>query len=146
MPPANSITTLSELIAQAESSNNQFAARFEPAYHPNPENVKKLAVDIGCTYSTAEILCSISWGLFQIMGNNLVEMGLSISPIQYCSSIPIQQMYFQKYITENHCAYTLDDILNDSAKRLDFAEKYNGPGMPHQYADYLIASYKKGAL
>lgn len=136
------ITTLSQLIAQAESSNNQFAFRFEPAYHPNPAHVETLAKNCGITRISAEILCAASWGLYQIMGDNLVGMGLSISPIQYCSSPDMQGLYFARYIQNANCNYTLEQIIGDEATRLDFAKKYNGPGNPQAYANYLMEIYK----
>jgi len=142
MPTPSKITTLAQLIAQAESANNQFATRFEPAYRPNPAHVSVLAKNIDCTYMTAETLCAMSWGLYQIMGDNLVGMGLTISPLQFCSSPDMQGLYFARYVQTANCNYSLEQILGDTPTRLDFARKYNGPGQPENYAAYLLQIYK----
>lgn len=138
------ITTLSQLIAAAESGNNQYAVRFEPAYHPDPKAVSKLAGIMECTANTAEILCSCSWGLYQIMGDNLVNLGLQISPIHYCAIPAMQDQYFSKFLArDNLSSFTLADILHYPEKRLQFAKLYNGPGLPERYADYLMQVYQK---
>jgi hypothetical protein len=145
----SSITTLQELIAQVESNNEQFAFRFEPSHRPNSQFVSKLANLIGCSYMSAETLCASSFGLYQIMGDELVALGLSISPIQYCASEPMQNFYFQKYITVNGLSYAtsmpLKDFMADSAKLLAFATRYNGPGNSQGYVNRMLSVYK-GAI
>ncbi len=141
------INSISALIATAESSNNQYAVRFEPAYHPLPDSVLKLKDIAGCTVHTSEILCSCSWGLYQIMGDNLISFGLQISPIHYCAIPSMQDLYFQKFLAQAGLLdMTLADIIHYPEKRLEFARKYNGPGNPQAYADYLMQVYNNSRV
>lgn len=137
----NKPTTLAELIARVESDNNQFAVRFEPAYHPNPDHVSTLANLAKIGYHSAEILCAFSFGYYQIMGDNLIGMGLQCSPIEYCCLPGLQLVMFTKYCSDNNCDYSLDDIINDQSKREDFAKKYNGPGNIMAYSSRILTIY-----
>lgn len=85
----------------------------------------------------------MSFGLFQIMGDELISLGLNVSPILYCSSPIMQQSYFGKYLTANHLNYTLADVVNDSGARLHFATIYNGPGNPTAYAARMLKVYSE---
>ena len=136
-------TILADLIAEVESGGNQYALRFEKGYIPQDQNVETMSTINKCSKITAEILCKMSFGLFQIMGNNLISLGLSINVFKYCNSVAAQEQMFSRYCIRNNCEYSLDDILNDETKRLDFAKKYNGPGQPDVYAKYLIDTYTR---
>lgn len=138
-PSRSKPTTLAQLIAKCESNNDQFAVRFERLYHPKSDNVSKLAHQSRITFTTAEILCSMSFGYYQIMGDNLVSLGLEGSIIEYCASPQLQDVFFNRYCTQNHCVYSLEEILTDQTKREDFAKKYNGPGNITAYSQRLLA-------
>lgn len=133
--------TLGDVVAQAESSGNQYALRFEPDHNPYDNKIASMATLCKCSRVTAKVLCQMSFGLFQIMGDNLVDLGLSTNVFLYCDSIARQNEMFIRYCIRNNCEYTVDDILNDETKRLDFAKKYNGPGQPDVYAKYLLDTY-----
>ncbi len=136
------ITTLSQLIAQVESSGNPYAVRFEASYSPGNSQIIKMQSLARCTLATAGVLCKISWGLFQIMGDNLVDLGLDMSPIAYCSEKIEQLNMFNAYCVANDCVYTLEDVISNASKRLDFARKYNGPGDPVAYAAAMMNAYQ----
>lgn len=138
MPTPAKPSTLAQLIALAESDNNQYATRFEPSFRPNMLNVNRLLTLAKINKTTATILCSMSFGFYQIMGDELMSMGLQCSPIEYCATSALQDDFFNRYCSINRCAYTLDEIVNDETKRLDFAHKYNGPGNVQAYADRLM--------
>ena len=136
------ITTLSQLIAQVESSGNPFAVRFEPHYSCNVESALKMQKLAACNFDTADVLCACSWGLFQIMGDNLIALGLKTSPIEYCGDKIAQLDMFNAYCVQNRCNYSLDEIITDAGKRIDFARKYNGPGAVNSYAQALLNTYR----
>ena len=94
-----------------------------------------------CSKITAEILCKMSFGLFQIMGNNLISLGLSINVFRYCNSVAAQDQMFWRYCIRNNCEYSLDDVINNETMRIDFARKYNGPGNVDAYAQRIIDIY-----
>ena len=131
-------TTLADLIAQVESDGNQYALRFEKFYTAKEQNILTMGTLNKCSQITAEILCKMSFGFFQIMGDNLISLGLSINIFSYCNWISLQQQMFSRYCIRNSCEYTLDDVINDETKRIDFARKYNGPGNVEVYAQRII--------
>jgi hypothetical protein len=134
------ITTLSELIARVESAGNLFAVRLEPKYNPAQSNALKCAGVNRCTYPTAEMLCRCSWGLYQIMGDNLYSLGLDVPISRYWNDAEMQADYFAKFLEAKKINFTLDQILNDKDTRERFALKYNGSLL---YADRLINVYNQ---
>ena len=84
----------------------------------------------------------MSWGLYQIMGDNLVGMGLDISPIEYCSNQDMQFKFFWRYCSNENIAFTLDEVLQDRTKREKFAKLYNGPGNYVNYAQRMLDVYQ----
>ncbi len=141
------ITTLSQLIAQAESSQNPYAVRFEPLHRPAQVWVDRLALSAHISVDTAQTLCACSWGMYQEMGDNLVAAGLTLSPVEFASKPDLQTLFFRRFLQNNGIDFDLDAVLNDSATRLEFATRYNGPGAPEAYGDYLLRTYAayKGA-
>ena len=119
-------TSLAQLIAQVESSGDQYAYRFEPAYIPRDQDIIAMQHLCECSFDSAKILTASSFGLYQIMGFNLLDLGLKLSPLKYCAVPELQTQFFQEFIFKNGIAYTLDEVVNDVQKRLDFAGKYNG--------------------
>ena len=138
------ITTLADLIALVESGDNQYAVRFEPTYEPKEQNIATMSAICKCNKATAKILCAMSFGLFQIMGDNLISLDLSITPFVYMNSRATQNQFFKRYRIRNVCDYTLDEVINDETKRLDFARKYNGPGNPTAYANRMMEVFHSG--
>ena len=136
--PQSKFITLADLIAQVESSGNQYALRFESAHNPYDNKIATMATLCKCSRVTAKVLCQMSFGLFQIMGDNLVDLGLSTNVFLYCDSIARQNEMFNRYCIRNNCEYTLGDIINVEEDRLDFARKYNGPGNVEVYAQRII--------
>lgn len=136
------ISTLSQLIATAESNNRQYAMRFEPGFNSTPDTLALhncMTANV-CTYATAKIICSSSWGLFQIMGDELYRRGLIDCAIgEYMADPTKQYDVFGKFIAEKGIAYNLGDIVNDAVKREHFAALYNGNGPV--YGAYLMRIY-----
>ncbi len=138
------IASISQLIAQAESSSNPWAVRFEPAYTPNPGAVMHYAQAHGVTTATAAKLLSMSWGMFQEMGDNLVRAGLATTLLEFAADPQAQQAFFSKYLVADGMGdFTLHDLVTDPDKRLEFARLYNGPGEPQAYAAYLMRVYQQ---
>lgn len=138
------ISTLSDLIAQVESSGNQQAVRYEPLHQPANGYVSRMAVVAACSIDTARVLCSMSWGLYQIMGDELIAKGLNVSPIFFCSQATMQYNFFNRVLVEKGLnAYTLSDIIDNQTDREFFAQEYNGPGNVAAYSQRLLDVYKK---
>jgi hypothetical protein len=137
------ITLLSQLVAAVESGGNPYAIRFEPAHTPSSLHIATMATIAKCSVTTAKILCACSFGLYQIMGDELVSMGLLVSPLAFCADVNAQLRYFNLYLSLDHIDdYTLSDILTDQTKREHFAALYNGPGNVAGYSQRLLDVYK----
>lgn len=136
------ITTLSQLIAQVESANSIQALRFEPAFHPTTKNITACIAAHkpfgGMSYVTAEGLLAHSFGLYQIMGENIYDLGYSGTILDWWNSADKQLDTFTKFCTNKGINYSLGEIVNDATKRLNFAKKYNGSAM---YADRMLVVY-----
>lgn len=137
------ITSLSELVAQVESNSKLSALRFEPAYHPDTRAVL-LARQFwpGLSVMTYETVLASSWGMFQIMGDNIYMLGFDRPLLDYWQSSELQIKYFHLFCASRHIDYSLDDILNDANKRADFAHHYNGN--PIGYGNRLLQVYEQG--
>jgi hypothetical protein len=136
------IKTLANLIATVESSNNPRAVRFEPTHKPQQRFIALLVDAIHCSEDTARMFCMSSWGLYQIMGDELVSQGFRGWPGDYCENQDVQLLHFSEFCSAAGIDYSLADVVSDSAKRLNFATHYNGPGMPQVYANNMLTVYK----
>lgn len=134
------ITSISQLIALVESNGDINALRFEPAYHPDPKGIFQARVtQPGLSFQTYETICSCSWGKYQIMGDNLFMLGLKQPIAEYWRDASLQDVFFNRFCCGRNIAYTLDEILNDDKKRLDFAHHYNGN--TQGYSARIIKTY-----
>lgn len=142
MTPSN----LPDLIAGVESNHNQYVARFEPLCVVTPVDIAKYSAIAGVSQETAKQHLATSWGLFQIMGYNLLHFGLNISFVHYCCAVDVQQSYFQKYLQNaglaQYAAMPLDQFMGDAQNVIDFARKYNGPGDVGAYVDRMTNVYR----
>ena len=137
------ITTISQLIAQTESAGNKWAIRFEPGFHPSTLNVKRCidcAAPATMSFATAETLCASSWSLYQIMGENVYDLGYRGNFLDYFVDEQKQLDIFNRYLQSRQIDYDLETVLNDQLKRENFARKYNGSAA---YADRLLAIYHR---
>lgn len=133
-------TNIAELIALVESNNNQYAMRYEPMYSVQSGAVSVYAKDNNVSLATAHICLCSSWGLYQIMGANLFAYGLTSNMLQYCNSIPLQNMYFQKFLTKNNLNNLTSDyqsFVSDDSKLAEFARVYNGPSNIDDYVNRM---------
>ena len=132
------ISTLAQLIAHVESNNNSLAVRFEPEYSTAPHIIAAMKEIADCSYNTAKVLCAMSWGKYQIMGANLISLGLKDSPLQYVANDAMQDDFFHRYCAADHLTLTLADIQQSRDKRRLFCRLYNGPGNVDGYESRLI--------
>lgn len=140
------ILNLEMLVAWNESNNNPFAVRFEPAFNVDSHLVYRMMQCAKCNFTTAKILCAMSWGRFQIMGSQLVQLGLDVSPYHFVWDDVMQSDYFHRYMLADHLTLTLADVLNDPTKRALFARLYNGPGNIEGYSERLMQTAKAHGL
>lgn len=140
------ITTLAELIAQVESNGNKHAVRYEPNYSPHNTSVIHMMNLLRCNYTTARVACAMSWGKYQIMGDELCLLGLEIDPISFCEDDAAQDDFFSRYLGADHLSLTLSDVLTDPNKRLLFARLWNGPGNTLDYAARMVDVAKANGL
>jgi hypothetical protein len=132
-------TSLSELVSLAESANNKQAIRYEQYFKPSIAAITNCKKHNGNTlsFSTANMLCKTSFGLFQIMGENIYgPLKYQKSIFDFVQSETDQLELFNRFIKWRGIDNTLEEILHDSEKRKRFSRRYNGDGIT--YSKYLI--------
>lgn len=124
---------LKDIIKLIESSNNPQAVRFEPHFYEklksktNDTAVLKIRKIHKCTYYTALMIASTSWGLFQIMGYNLYFYNLIDTTVfDFLNNEELQEKAFQEFIEKRKINFTVEDLKSDPEKIRKFAKYYNG--------------------
>lgn len=126
--------TLSQLVARVESNNCPQAVRHEPGFG---KYVTATAIGnciaafkVQGAYmnkNTAREICKMSFGLYQIMGENLYTVcNIGMTVFDFVMNEDAQLVAFQKYCFSRKILYSLDEILHDKTKRENFALRYNG--------------------
>lgn len=136
-------TSLSELVSLAESANNPQAIRYEQYFKPSIVAITNCKKYNGNTlsFSTANMLCKTSFGLFQIMGENIYgPLKYQKSVFDFVQSETDQLELFIRFIRWRGINYTLEEILHDPEKRERFSRRYNGDAVT--YSKHLIDVYK----
>ena len=131
--------TLIDVIAELESSNNQYALRFESELMLityNSEILNTIIKYNQCDEITAKMIYNTSWGLYQIMGFNLYSMGLKTNVIAYCAEKSIQTIYFIQFLSENNINFKIQDMLQNNNLMASFIKTYNGNGTEQEFKDY----------
>ena len=128
---------LAAVIAQVESSGRDISPRFEPTLYyeltadPTPERGKIIGA-IGtihfCNQTTARMIAATSWGRYQILGETLYSVCQCSVDVFTLVNEPLEQdAMFENFVQARGIAFTIEDLIMDSAKRQLFIEKYNGP-------------------
>ena len=138
------IATLSQLIARLESGNCTQAIRYEPGFerYITDKALNRLVQSFGRAFiskATARELLKYSYGKYQIMGQNLYDLGLTITPFDFLANESAQDAWFEEFIKSRKIDYSLDDILKDDGKRERFARLYNGD--PVVYGKRMLEIY-----
>jgi hypothetical protein len=137
--------SLYNVIALVESSNNNFAMRFEPGIYARPTFnsaiIQRIVAINRCSQATAKVIYSTSWGAIQMMGFNLYdpafEYGKSVG--EYMNNQLDQQAIFIRFCRRKNIMIDPIDLAASHAARNQFALMYNGSG---EYEKPLIASLK----
>ena len=124
---------LKDIIKLIESSNNPKAVRFEPLFYENLKTktndhaILKIKEIHKCSYYTALMIASTSWGLFQIMGYNLYFYSLTEKTVfDFLFDEEEQEKAFEKFIQIKKINFTVEELLEDENKIKKFARLYNG--------------------
>lgn len=122
--------TTSQLIARIESNNIPHALRFEPNFKPSQRAVDLCIAAHKPAYmnrATAEMICRTSWGLYQIMGENIYAMcGVSIPISRFMIDIETQERAFYAFLRNRQINFLPEELRTDENKRILFARRYNG--------------------
>ena len=143
--------TLAKVIATVESGPFPFAVRFEPTVYTarygysagRPDEAAAMKAN-RCNLLTARMICSTSWGLFQLMGFNLYSpaIALPISVIAFGFDSETQFDTFKKFVRLN--GFDPDNFdFTDETLIERFARSYNGPGDVANYAAKMKAAYSQ---
>lgn len=130
--------TTSELIAKIESGQCDHAMRFEPGFKPSQramENIKKAHAPAFMNFTTASTIAQISWGRFQIMGENIYTVcGYHGTIFDFINDSNAQEKAFNKFCAERGIVFSTEELKDSEDKRRLFARRYNGS---YAYADKI---------
>lgn len=147
------IITLFDIISWVETKQNQKALRFEPkVFAAKPIMDQGFADSFecqaiqkahpGCSFGTARMIYSTSYGAVQLMGFNLYSrhIGYNKSIVDYLCNAADQRDTFARLIEGMGLSKAGPAALALSAStRLEFARKYNGATV---YADQIVLALK----
>jgi hypothetical protein len=140
--------TLANVIATVESGPFPYAMRFESVMYGRgspyftTEILEAAEKANHCNAVTARMICSTSWGLFQIMGFNLyspaIALPIAIGP--YLFDTEQQFNAFKRFVKIN--GFDADNFdFGDEATIERFARSYNGPGDVPNYVAKMKAAF-----
>lgn len=148
---------LGDIIGAIESGGNPRALKFERAtFEANHAPVWGAFAAVsstikranGCDDTTAEMIYSTSWGIFQFMGFVLyVDHGWTKSIFDFVDNPVLQREMFATHVHRLNIAFDPSELAGTSAdaisKRQLFALKYNGPGNVDAYAQKIAAEIER---
>jgi hypothetical protein len=134
---AQTINT-ADIIAQVESSGNPYAYRFEPTVFDSlrvgaltPVHlviINKIMKIHSCNQSSAEVIYSSSYGLYQLMGFNIYgECGYDKSIFAYLNDSLTQTALFESLLSHMGLSdITASMLAGNEFARHEFGLRYNG--------------------
>lgn len=118
--------TLANVIAWVETRNVVSDVRYEPDWKPDIQVARKIARYNRCTIPTAFIIAKTSYGLYQIMGSNVYDLGFTGAILDFWRDARQQLTVLGWFCNRHDIAYTLQDIVTDPDKLRLFSLHYNG--------------------
>jgi hypothetical protein len=161
--------TIADVIGWIESRNDTNAMRFEPTVYARIHSsmeadkiIQTIRKIHNCTYETAAVIYSTSFGEFQMMGCSLYDptlCNMSISIGDYFKNIPIetkqhwpidnsgftnltmdaQEYSFTVFTLRRGIVFSIDNLRTSAVNREKFAVRYNGSPA---YANNIVESLK----
>lgn len=132
---------ISKLVAHVESGDVKHAMRFEPGWkHDNNiiSLVRQAHAPAYMNTTTAKNIMATSYGLYQIMGENIYRLGYKKPINEFMNSENDQLAIFEKFLEWRRINFTVEELFSDSEKLRLFARRYNGS---YAYADTLKHGY-----
>jgi hypothetical protein len=139
-------SSLAKIIAHIESAGDQYALRFEPAvyaeYMKDSSSIDTLLEHISaenvCTRATSQVIASTSFGLYQIMGENLYAQGWHSGKVgAYIANYLAQTVSFSRFLDYRKLPTSWEALRNSPGDLAHFAERYNGSAA---YAEKMTAA------
>jgi hypothetical protein len=118
-----------DIIKTIESSNNQYAFRFEEKLYFHHKAlktklskvIKQIKVLNNCSTETALMIMSTSWGLFQLLGINIYSLGAyDKSIIDFLMNIEEQSKVFFRF-----CNVQKIDLIKTQEELVNITKFYN---------------------
>lgn len=148
----NQNVNLFDIVSYVETKNNPHLIRFEPTVYANIsrtqtpaqvailQNIQKIHL---CSFGTAQMIYSTSWGATQIMGFNLYGNLACQSPVWTLGDNQVSQVaMFEKFCTLHKIDYPVSDLVSDPEKKRQFALTYNGNAVAYSaMIDQALAHY-----
>lgn len=142
---------LISVIEQTESARRTNAVRFEPLTYQHigtlySRSLHNCVVANRCSEDTAKMICSTSWGAFQLMGFNIYADNapcLDMSIVTFANNFACQQSAIEYFLTSiGQKDVTWEQMKLSEQVRNSFISKYNGPGAIDAYWFRMVSSAK----
>jgi hypothetical protein len=147
--------TLSQVIAEVESSSNPFAVRFESEMYKNLSErilrnheimiiLSRIRNYNKCDMDTAGMIFCTSWGLYQIMGENIYSDNIRYyrDIFSFLIDKDEQDIAFQRFTIQNEIYYPdVSEMIGNDTELTKFAKCYNGPGEIENYKQAIMDAY-----
>lgn len=149
--PTTPAPTLFQVIAWVETKHNSMALRFEPATYEKlsvnrTDSQKQIIANImkknACSWGTALMIYSTSWGETQLMGFNIYGPSVDYqgNVVNFCMSETAQKSGFDLFLKQVKLSdIAVDKLAVSKVTRMRFALAYNGSPT---YADEIVAALK----
>jgi hypothetical protein len=146
--------SLCDVVAVVESNRFNGAIRFEPGLYGQtvPDRIKPPQIAVltairranFCSFDTARMIFSTSFGRFQLLGETLYGEPINLrAPISaFWASEAMQLAAFNAFVAAHGIDCTINELLTDPTYSERFATAYNGPGNVADYAGRLISTAK----
>lgn len=146
----NAPITVVQVIAYVESKGDSFAYRFEPLTYASTLNtqgktaMQQILAQIvkvhNCSYQSARVIYSSSFGKYQIMGFNLYgQLNVQKSFGEFMTDDSLQDLAFNTFLKQKNIAsITVDQLATDKNTRIKFGNIYNGNG--NDYAGSIVSA------
>lgn len=142
-PDSNLLT----IISAIESSGSAKAVRFEPQVfdtyqrmQAKPAFLATIARLHEADSDTAMAIASTSWGKYQLMGENLYQLGYADTVFAFADSDTAQLFYMGEFLTQRGLNVTWASLAGDSHALERFGTLYNGSSA---YGDRMLLMAKK---
>lgn len=135
-------TSLVQAIVSVESSGNTWAVRYEPDFYTRYVRNRNFEVFRGCSQATEGVMRACSFGLMQVMGQTVRELGFREAFLTELCDPRVGLFWGCKYLQKQVVRYKGDIKMAVAAYNAGTAFISNGMFRNQSYVDKVLAAMK----